>query len=73
MAALPTNPLVGASHAETQRRCQLVLDYLIRLERPFASPELEEAEALLLAAVRNALEAQNLSASVAGPDSRATS
>jgi hypothetical protein len=73
MAALPTNPLIGTSHAETQRRCRLVLDYLIHVERPFASPELEEAEALMLAAVRNALEAQNLSTSAAGPDSRAMS
>ena len=60
MAALLTNPLVGPSHAETQRRCRLVLDYLARIERSLSSLELEEAEALLRAAVSNALEAQKL-------------
>lgn len=63
MAALPTNPLVGASHAETERRCRLVLDYLTHVDQLFSSPEREEAEALLRAAVSNALEAQNLSGS----------
>lgn len=63
MAALPKNPLIGASDAETERRCRLVIDYLTRVERGSSSPELEEAEALLRAAVRNALEAQNLSGS----------
>jgi hypothetical protein len=73
MAAVPTNPLVGASDAETERRCRLVLDYLLHIERPFSSPELEEAEALMLAAVQNALQAHSLSTSTVNPDSPATS
>jgi hypothetical protein len=54
---MPTNPLIASSHAETLRRCTLVLDWLIHIERPFASPELEEGESLVLATVRDALTA----------------
>lgn len=73
MAAVPTNPLIGASDAETERRCRLVLDYLIHIERPFCSRELEEAEALMLAAVQNALQAHNLPASSRARHSLSTS
>jgi hypothetical protein len=58
--AMPTNPLVDGSPAETLRRCRLVLDYLIHVERPFASPDLEEGESLVLAMVRDALAADRI-------------
>jgi hypothetical protein len=58
MTTSPANPCLGnASSTETLRRCGLVLDWLIHVERPFASEGLEEAEALVLTMVRNAIEA----------------
>jgi hypothetical protein len=53
-----TNPLVDSLPTETLRRCRITLDWLIHIERPFASDELVEAESFVLAMVRDAVEAE---------------